>query len=440
MKKKHNQGSAIVLTLLIFTVLLIFSSFTITFMVNENKQSIYQENKTQAYYIARSGAIAVEAAIMKMNQQEVNKLNSELDKGTVIVDNEDYKVKLTKEEDRLIITSIGKVNNAEQQVEKVMKVESIGSEINIEHSIYSLGTINISNGTVVGDIAANHSITIPRGNPSIKGDIYILEGQSFTSPGKWKENWNKAGYTVKELEGESNYESFKFPTFSQNNSKTDFRLSGNDTATIYESGDYNNFTIESNTKLYIDASNKDISLNMNNFNLTNGQIIIKGNNKVTFYSNQMSIGSGSTINYYEEKKDKNKVELVVGGDSKQVDIYYKGINKLEIGGSQKIRGNLYIEKAPLTITGSGSVVGNVYSNGGDIELSGSGDIAKGLLYAPNSNVSFTGSGKVNGALIGKSINISGAGTVIYDSSYMAKVSIPGSDTSATIKITPLHFQ
>jgi len=64
MKTHLRNGSTLVLVILVFAVLMIFASFTLNFMVNENKQAIYHENATKAEYIAMNGADVVEAALV----------------------------------------------------------------------------------------------------------------------------------------------------------------------------------------------------------------------------------------------------------------------------------------------------------------------------------------------------------------------------------------
>jgi len=63
-KTQKRKGSTLALTIIIFAVLMIFATFTLGFMVTENKQAMYHQNKTQAYYIARSGAEVVEEALV----------------------------------------------------------------------------------------------------------------------------------------------------------------------------------------------------------------------------------------------------------------------------------------------------------------------------------------------------------------------------------------
>ncbi|MCR3955093.1 MAG: hypothetical protein NUK57_02285, partial [Gudongella sp.] len=63
-KIQKRRGSTLALTIIIFAVLMIFATFTLGFMVTENKQAMYYQNKTQAYYYAKSGADIVEKALV----------------------------------------------------------------------------------------------------------------------------------------------------------------------------------------------------------------------------------------------------------------------------------------------------------------------------------------------------------------------------------------
>jgi type II secretory pathway component PulK len=59
-----RNGSTLVLVIMVFAVLMIFGTFILGFTVTENKQAMYYQNKTQAYYIAKSGADIVEVALI----------------------------------------------------------------------------------------------------------------------------------------------------------------------------------------------------------------------------------------------------------------------------------------------------------------------------------------------------------------------------------------
>ncbi len=464
---KNRKGSTLVIVLMVFAVLSILATVTLSFMLTENKQSIHQKNKIEAYYIARSGAEATEAAIREIYEEadkEIERLKEKI--VTLKNDEENYtskksnleslilkeftkkekiieiaesgsgrieinkrgfgrdkleSISLKTENNSIIIEAIGNVNNSREKVIKVISIKNkdTSKEIELDKAIFSLGNIKLTNGEIKGDIGSNALVTVPNGNPTIDGNIYTIKEEDFTAPKWWiRDKWNNKS-KVKKLFEKRTYELIKFPRFPINNSDRNFNLSGNNNEIINQSMNYNDFKINSNTKLLIDTTNSDIILNIKNFNLLNGDIVIRGDNKLIIYAGNMSIGSASTINYKKEESfNKWPNKLKEGGNEKQVDIYYENSEELIFSGNQKVRGNIFIKNAPLKITGSASILGNVFSNGGNIKLLGSGDITKGILYAPNSAISFTGSGKVYGSVVGDSIEISGAGSVIYKSEYI----------------------
>ncbi|NLL82194.1 MAG: hypothetical protein GX231_07810, partial [Tissierellia bacterium] len=83
MKLKSRKGSTLLLTLMVFAILMIFVTFISGFMLTENKQAMFHQNKMQAYYIARGGAEAVEAAILGMDEDGVEELEDKLKNGIV---------------------------------------------------------------------------------------------------------------------------------------------------------------------------------------------------------------------------------------------------------------------------------------------------------------------------------------------------------------------
>lgn len=141
MKMKNRKGSTLVLTLIVFAVLMIFATFLLGFMVTENKQAMYHQNKTQAYYIARGGAEVVESAILNIlrddNKISKNKLiesigpePQEVDLDISIASNEENHVSIWKDNENSIITikSTAKVNKVNQTVEKVIPINVIPTE------------------------------------------------------------------------------------------------------------------------------------------------------------------------------------------------------------------------------------------------------------------------------------------------------------------------
>lgn len=199
MKMKNRKGSTLIMTLLVFVVFMIFGTLILSFMVSENKMSLNHQYKTQAYYLARSGAVAVEAAIMDMNEKDGDEdeddrkklldLIPEIinnDKGLKIdvdgldleEDKEALEVYLWKDkDDNIRIKSKGRVNNIEQTVEKVIGFEknNEGTTIQIGMAVHSEGEINIEKGKIIGDVTSNKGpIIVNKNNGKITGGNKIL--------------------------------------------------------------------------------------------------------------------------------------------------------------------------------------------------------------------------------------------------------------------------
>lgn len=414
---KKRKGSTLVMALMVFSVLMVLSTFIVGFMVTENKQSLYHQHKTQAYYIARGGAVAVEAAILKMDEAQIDKLNKELDKGEVEIDEIDIdgniaNVVVKRDGDKLNIESVASVRDVVEKVTKVMETETISTgSIEIDLAIFSHGDIIFSNGVqsnVKGNIGINSaSSTIKwQGGFNDMTTVFIPVGSNkddiFDRPQSWGSDPKIEYLDI------DNYPLPILSKFPQNESMKDFTLQGNDSKTIVSSDNYRNLTINSETRLYIDATENEIILNIKNFNLNNGHVILIGNNKVTFYVNNMTIGSGSTINYYDNESS----------NSKNFELFYNGINELIIAGSQKIYGNLFIDKADIKVTGGGSILGNIISRGKNITISGGGSVHMGLIYSPDAKVKIEGGGSAYGAIISNTFNMSGGGVLEYKPEYI----------------------
>src|SRR5690606_12715409 len=128
------------------------------------------------------------------------------------ITNEDFKVIMNRDGDKLIISSIGKKKNVEKTVRLIMGLETINGNIEVEYAVFSLGNINLSNGAIEGDVGTNNSIHISGGNPKINGDVHILDNQDFIAPKWWMDSWNQTKYEKVDLGEEKIYELIEFPT------------------------------------------------------------------------------------------------------------------------------------------------------------------------------------------------------------------------------------
>ena len=160
MKIKNRKGSTLALTIMIFAVLMIFATFTLGFMVTENKQAMYHQNKTQAYYIARSGAEVVEGAVLGLyeeayeskNNIEVkqffNALYNEIGE-SITLENVDVNSKIANVD--MILENVQ--NDGKNYQLTIKSTSSVGG---VEASVQKV--INIVNPTVVTKVGTNAKI------------------------------------------------------------------------------------------------------------------------------------------------------------------------------------------------------------------------------------------------------------------------------------------
>ena len=265
---KNRKGSSLVLVLMVFSVLMVLSTFIVGFMVTENKQSLYHQHKTQAYYIARGGAVAVEAAILKMDEAQIDKLNKELDKGEVEIDEIDIdgniaNVVVKRDGDKLNIESVASVRDVVEKVTKVMETETISTgSIEIDLAIFSHGDIIFDNGTINGDIGTNGDIRIINdSNPTIGGKAFMTTIGEFDGPSWWlSKNWSED--REERRTSEIKYLLPVFPNFPSNLDKKDNIKTAYDNTNpiIKENGFYEQIEIESDRSMTIDATSKEITL------------------------------------------------------------------------------------------------------------------------------------------------------------------------------------
>lgn len=183
---KNRKGSVLIIVILIFVVFSILATTVLNLMLINKKQAITHKDKIKAYYIARSGAQAVEAKLGSMNDEKLNTINSILESGEIkmniklkdaekdYLDNNSLKVILRKNGEETysyLLESNGNFNGSSEIVEKSLSKESSSN----------------SNGGPFGDV-----IEYKDGKVIINGEEYIILDNKYTS-GKEKNiiNGNK---------------------------------------------------------------------------------------------------------------------------------------------------------------------------------------------------------------------------------------------------------
>jgi type II secretory pathway pseudopilin PulG len=225
MKIHLRKGFTLVLVIFVLAILMILATFTLTFMVNENRYAIYHENATKAEYIAMNGADIVEAALVTHledlfgeNGKGVKDINAYLDSlnngkhEAIISDNieglEKVEIYVSTVNDREVLTidSIANYNGVSKGVRKILwseYVKSIGD--------------NIINAPL---IVKNEAYLVDKGEKvdltnNINGKIYAQKMVdisdfplfTFPDPPKWNGTFQDNTISIKgRIEGNINYD------------------------------------------------------------------------------------------------------------------------------------------------------------------------------------------------------------------------------------------
>lgn len=453
MKSKHNQhesGFAMVGVLVIFIIITVLGLSIVTLSFASVKTSTSERNNQSAFYIAEAGFTyhmeRIKKEILNIYADDwveteehflarLEGLQAEdvryddFDKINGIEHGPFAKVSITLMDgtgDQFIINSTGTIGEEERTVSNSFHVGWV------EKGIYELPPltvftkeeITLSNGPIIGSIgtqsAGKNAVLAGSGVNKVQGgNIYVpVIGVSNenrtceTTPTPEYKAYSVKRPTNEDIvpcptEVEEMWQMPPLPTFPtipelEKNSPFNINLAGDNKLEIELNGnkEFNNITLTAETDLTINVGNADRIIVVNHLNLNNGHIIIKGSGKLTIYvKNKITMGSGTTIN-------KN-------GVINNLNIFYKGLNKVELGGDQKIYGSLYSESADMYLTGSGGILGNVFSGGEKIEITGGANVETQLILAPKAKVKIDGGGSVYGMIMSKSFTHNSGESIIY---------------------------
>ena len=363
----------------------------------------------------------------------------------------------------------------EVQVEWRDKYDEVESESPITpiintppFAVFTSGQFTMSNGTIIGDIGTiseeANAIDISSGGPTLNGKIYVPNGneqivsqahylnfeideidstceipslppfpdefpdipRGYSKPtDKSYGNQHNQTYYIKDrnllishwllnnftLDITENLEfnnilvsnagfTLNVGNDSRNIVANNLKINGNGVMKIKE--DVNMYikdtlTMDNNTKL-IFSGDKNL-LVVDNLNLVNGNIDIEGSGKLTIYVKNNLKMVGRNINKESKVKD--------------LEIYYAGSSKPEIGGDTKIYGNLYVKQADIEFGAGNRIQGMLLSGGKSIKIKGGSSNIAQMFFAPNAHVEFSGGGNLKGKVIAKNFTISGGGTVDF---------------------------
>ncbi len=460
---RNHTGSTLMLTLITFAVLAILGMVILTISTSHLKMTTAERDYQAVYYIAEAGLnqrlSEVKTKIAEIYEETTSEsdffrefndyismptesidffesINGQKPVATVEIDKND----LTK----YTIKSTGKIGNHQRSVMKTIEVTWI-PEKNIlnDMAVFSNSRIALNGGKINGDFGTNltelGAISIGDGNPTIEnGKIFLGPGadmEIITKPHWWyKDVWEEE--KKKREKGEADrlinniYETreYKLPEFPQFPS---FDIIPDDT--IYYDSNYHNvirggklnlsgnliyrlnldknyhlseIKLISNTNLSIDVGDSDREIVVDHLNIENGHIKILGTGKLTIYTKEITMNSSSTINHGSNSSI----------DIKRLNIYVQAstpVKTITFSGNQRVSGSIYAENANFNITSSAGIQGHIVTGGKTVRITGNASAPSKLIFAPNADVTVSGSGKMEGTIICNTFTSSGGAEIKF---------------------------
>ncbi|MFZ5644803.1 MAG: DUF7305 domain-containing protein [Bacillota bacterium] len=439
MNIKCQKGMAMIPVLIILIVVSILGTTVYYASAQEVLNSKGDENRTQAYYFARSG---VEMAINLIKGGNCNNMSTgeevvyygSLDGDFTIEETSDYNIRFKiglDEENYFIIDSVGIVRSsmsggAQTQSDLKFKINKNditggggngggqGGEGDVPIALFANESLNLKGSARVnGNVATN---AINPGSVEFQYSCYINNGNLYIGPGADAERvvkfngWRRGPDTnipdgeILNLPSALSYPMPTFPAFpsgleDRSNLSTNHGshiISENGTGkNNYNFGYYDLIDIGGSSKITIKLDGKNRVIRVKNLEVTgSSDFILEGSGKLYLYvENVFTLSGSSKINY--------------NGDPNSLVMFYQGSDALDFSGSTQFSGNIFAQNANVKISGSNNITGNIVTGGSSVEVSGSADAYPRILYSPNADVKVSGSGKVKGIVISNKCTVEG---------------------------------
>lgn len=408
-----EAGSTLIMVLLLTMVILILGLTLGNTSISQYRTVINEEKKMQAYYIAKSGANMIASAIQNETVDPADLAGRE--SSTVNLNNGSFVVNVDYDGTIVSITSTGTTGDVSQEV-AVDLVKTVGEfELpSLNHAVAADGQVTVGGNTnIKGSIATNENGTDENGNTKVAikvdNENADIDGSVYTGPDPTagavdlpKDDYDGITGEIGELPHEIEYPLPEYPEFPGNIPYTPgtyaVRENNSDPHTIDSSGWYDK--LEVTKTLTIKVRDEDLTIRIN-------KLVIQGKGKVII--DKPDDAEGKLNLYVEDEITINgQASFNENGDPDDVYMYYSGNNELNFSGNTVFAASAYIEKANIRFSGNGGITGNITSGGGSIDITGNGEAFVRAIYAPESHISIEGNGFVNGAIVGKTVNVKGS--------------------------------
>lgn len=451
---RNQEGSVFIVTLMILAVLSILGSAVLSTTFSNNKMAIYDSEFQSVYYVAEAGVRHVGSNITDSIEDIYMESESKDDYFRRIEDyiidsiasfnTDDFSevrgskpdveillqdVESTDDSRIYTLISTGDIDGISRQVVQKIEVKySKSNEILADMAVFADGEINLSGaGKIIGPVGTNltspNAINISGGvGVRIQGDCYFPEGadEDALNVPNWITKPNIKTTPKRNLQLPDFPE---FPSFSkldplpiEKYGNTYYLIDNQGNITVEEWG--NGYVLELNQNAYIPKINvnsnmnltikvnRDIELVVDDISL-NGSIDIIGSGKVKLYvKNTINLRQG-TLNKKSQGETENQA-------IEQLTIFYEGTDALTVSSNLKVYASVYAKTAKVTLTAGSGYMGHIFTGSTEqLEISGAADAHSRIICAPYAPVICTAAGRVEGSIICKSIEVSGAGKIKF---------------------------
>lgn len=421
----NEKGYTLVIVLMVLVVMSVLGIGLMTTTANTMKLADSERIDQATYYIAEAGLVQkreelnrkIDEAFKTINETykalpnkekakykfkehfyaEAEKNIAEATKNDVF---EDYEVHFGKKPKSTITLTQDKSDSNKYLIESLGEIGNQSRKVSQEFTVLLNVTVSEVSETYVPEYAL-HVIDniIMSGNINITGSDIATESPEpyVVVPNNLIVDKDKPITAILPLFPEENYNILERLEPSDSKIST---CKNNKSELIFLDNDMKLNTLENKCNLTIDVGDTDKKLLINNLNIMNGNIILKGRGKLEMYvKNNISINGDVNINTPQ--------------DTSKLMVYYKGSQGLTMSGSHNIFGSLYAQSADITISGNSGFQGNIYTGGKNVTISGRTNANKQLFFTPNAHVTLSGNTDLTGAIIAKSFTASGNISIEY---------------------------
>ncbi len=414
-KNRNEQGSALLLTIIITMILLVLGGALVSFSLMERGQVGRDEADLRAYYIARSGADLVAQLVLE-NEDQYDDIKGQTTE-QVNFDEGYFTAEIEEIPSGVRIVSTGVVGSRKRTVSLIL--EGVSTAPLIDHAVYAKGNIEITEGVMIsGDIATSSTSTpavnmtggaaiLPESGSGHAGTVFVPTSADERLYDRYvqieKGNEISGGIKKKDV---PDYNNINFPDppsgveFGSSENVYLQELYDPSGGPVYfnftsDKQHYKSFTARGKQQpLIIDLENKKRTLVIDELTLENDMSIILENvgdegHLHLFVRKMTCSGGGPYINYEVQAQPGQTSPPEPRTDI--LTLYYSGsepfggINQ-HSGWSFSFAGNLVVKDAPIFLTSSAKIKGNIFTNSTSVTFGGDSTVEAGLVYAPNAHL------------------------------------------------------